>query len=762
MEIVLPYRMRLKQIVSKLRFSEDTLRPYPAFSLLYFFLSTSLPLGMWDFAYTNIHWAGVLAVGLLLIGLLVFPKSHKKWGSMVILGVFVTCLHIWSPWQSYEKILPRPEVYVEIEALVTDDQMLEEDSLSDLTKTKNVELSIRRLRLSQYEDWSQCRGKILLLKPPENLTYGMAVLAKGALVIPWKSEIPGTFDYRNYLRSKGIRHLLNSDELLVIDQNARGWRQMVQRLIQIREALLERIVRHIDSGRNAKILAAMTLGFRQNLSSEDREIYLRSGTIHVLAISGLHVGVLFTLILFVLAVTGVPFTIRYLIAPLLLLIYVVAAGGAPSAVRAWLMLSIWSIGRGLKLSVIPINTVLVAALILLVYRPFYLFQSGFQFSFIVVLCLVGGWDKGRKLVLILNEKQFWTPPFQRPVSITWLNHIGLLFLRAIISMALAWIGTIGLTAYYNNLFIPASLMTNIFVSFWAWVIIVLGVIKTMLSYLPFLLLEIPTTNVLSGCLSVLHLLGEISSTHGGAIVVRRPSIWITFGYYGVVLLMLSHPFDPKRHVQLLLVLCVIILGFVFPPTQLTRTPRINVFVPASSIVPVITIFPVGLRKEPFVINSGTRRFGGVLRSYLQSQGTQTIDKLLVLNNKIDYYGGCPQLFERFFIRTFYVISTTNNARFINTLSPIQWENKVRWRWVTDDSLIVQSQGYQFAQNLAKGKQEYRLFFSCDTRWTVQVDVRIIPLEGSWVKISVHDNNTVAVLRKEWKFLYANKTGNKTF
>ena len=77
----------------------------------------------------------------------------------------------------YEKYLPKPEVY-EIQGVVSDDRMVDDDSLSDLAKSKNIEINITQLRLSRHEPWNECRGKILVLKPVIPLKYGMSVLLK--------------------------------------------------------------------------------------------------------------------------------------------------------------------------------------------------------------------------------------------------------------------------------------------------------------------------------------------------------------------------------------------------------------------------------------------------------------------------------------------------------------------------------------------------------------------------------------------------------
>ena len=94
--------------------------------------------------------------------------------------------YLWAPWRSYEKYLPKPEMYAEIQGVVSNDRMVDDDSLSDLAKSKNIEINIAQLRLSRHEPWNECRGKILVLKPVIPLKYGMSVLVKGALVLPGK------------------------------------------------------------------------------------------------------------------------------------------------------------------------------------------------------------------------------------------------------------------------------------------------------------------------------------------------------------------------------------------------------------------------------------------------------------------------------------------------------------------------------------------------------------------------------------------------
>ena len=739
----------MKQIVSNLSVSEDSLRPYPAFSLLYFFLSTSLPLGMLDFGYGNKVWTVVLIMVLPLVGLLVLPKSPRKWIWMSVFGASVTWLHIWAPWRSYEKYLLRPEVYVEIQAVVTDDRMLDDDSLSSLAKTKNIEVNISKLRLSQFEDWQECRGKILLLKPTTPLEYGMGIVVKGALVLPWKNDIPGLFDYRNYLKSKGIKHVMRGDELIVTGSNPVGWRKAVEKLIHVREALLTRIIRHVDGDRNQKILAAMTLGFRQSLSPDDKEIYIRSGMIHILAISGLHVGILYSLIHLSLSLMRVPFTLRHFIAPGITFIYVVATGAPPSAMRAGLMLTLWAVGRGLRLPVMSVNTILVTALLLLVYNPFHMFQSGFQFSFVVVLSLVMGWNTGKKLISYLNEKRFWTPThIQNTTKLT--AKAGSLALGTLVSMGSAWLGALGLTAFYNNLFLPSSFLTNIFICLWAWVVIVLGILKTSLSYLPFLTPEVIAANGLSLCLSILHLVGEFSSQHGGGVHIPQPSILITFAYYIIVftLLSLSSSSLGKRFL-VLLCLCTVALNIVFPIHQLIDRTRIIVFVPVNSVTPAIVIAPSGFRREPVIINGGTRRFGYAFSSWLKNRGTDIIDKLIVLDDRVDYYGGAIHLLTNFQVRT--SVLPASRHRGMKELRGVEWKNGCRRRLTEDDN-----KGEIHGWRITNRTRHYRLAMTNEKKEFFQIEIAIKGYEGSSIKIITKDLKNHTSRSQEWKFFYTNK------
>ena len=79
----------------------------------------------------------------------------------------------------------------------------------------------------------------------------------------------------------GVNHIFHTEEVVVLDSEPRDWRILGEKIISLRESLLKRITRHVEDDRNKKILAAMTLGFRQGLDREDKDVFMRSGMFHV-------------------------------------------------------------------------------------------------------------------------------------------------------------------------------------------------------------------------------------------------------------------------------------------------------------------------------------------------------------------------------------------------------------------------------------------------------------------------------------------------
>jgi competence protein ComEC len=202
---------------------------------------------------------------------------------------------------------------------------------------------------------------------------------------------PYAFDYRGYMQRRQIYRqvMLSERDWQRIDQDAGiGSRVLAEKT---REQLLAVYERSGLSGDGLAILSALTLGYRKTLDPEIRQTFANSGAMHVLAVSGLHVGIVFMAFRLLFSFFNRYRWGRwvYVVAAVLVLWgYAFLTGLSPSVQRAALMFSLIQIGEGLRRPVNVYNTLATSAFILLCFNPVLLFEVGFQLSYSAVLGIV--------------------------------------------------------------------------------------------------------------------------------------------------------------------------------------------------------------------------------------------------------------------------------------------------------------------------------------------------------------------------------------
>jgi competence protein ComEC len=202
---------------------------------------------------------------------------------------------------------------------------------------------------------------------------------------------PYEFDYPRYLKYKGISatsHILVGN-WKKLDENAPF--SIVNLAIQSRDKLLS-IYKNLGiSGDEYGVLAALTLGYRDELSQDLELSYAAAGVTHVLSVSGMHVGVIFIVLEFLLAFMNRKRSSRILKAVIIIVFlwfYSFMTGLTPSVVRSALMLSLIVFSKVINRNSDTYNTVFISAFFMLIYNPYYLFDVGFQLSYLAVLGIV--------------------------------------------------------------------------------------------------------------------------------------------------------------------------------------------------------------------------------------------------------------------------------------------------------------------------------------------------------------------------------------
>jgi competence protein ComEC len=250
------------------------------------------------------------------------------------------------------------------------------------------------------DQWVVCKGKgILKIAAPGGvgsqeqavpLMRGDRVRGWAAWHVPRNYENPGSADRVSQLTHRGIFLLgkVKSPRLLerIPGDCSNPWTDLATAVgTRVKSSL--KPIRELEKGQPAAILASLTIGDYSALDNYTREIFQNSGTYHILVVSGLHVVWIAGVLLQFFKLIFVPERIRYLMAATVILFYTCVVGFQASISRCLWMFLLYLLGRMLFRRADAVNILLTSALILLVAQPDWLFETGFQLSFLSVLAI---------------------------------------------------------------------------------------------------------------------------------------------------------------------------------------------------------------------------------------------------------------------------------------------------------------------------------------------------------------------------------------
>ncbi|RAK66080.1 ComEC/Rec2 family competence protein [Hymenobacter edaphi] len=245
--------------------------------------------------------------------------------------------------------------------------------------------------------WRPARGGIRVSIPRYEAAvaapqYGDLWLVRGAPA-PAKAPLnPGEFDYRRYLAYHQIYHqqFIHPDQYRIIGQAPPSWLRLWS--MQCARRLDGVFRRYVTAPREFAIADALVLGLKDDVDAETKQAYASTGTTHIMAVSGLQVGLLFAVLqLFLRRFFGHTRGFRYWSAALGLLViwsYAFLTGLSASVLRAAVMFSFVAVAKASGRQSNMYNTLSVAAFCLLLYDPYLLVDVGFQLSFLAVLSIV--------------------------------------------------------------------------------------------------------------------------------------------------------------------------------------------------------------------------------------------------------------------------------------------------------------------------------------------------------------------------------------
>ncbi len=356
----------------------------------------------------------------------------------------------------------------------------------------------------------------MLLKIAKDSTQSMSLKVGDGLIGSFMlhefkaPENPQNFNYKKYMEQQQIYRSVTT-RTKDFEHQSRDRFNLYKTANSIRSHLDQSLRRYDFNLQNIALIDAFILGDRQHLSKETMADFRDAGVVHILAVSGLHVGIillLFNLITKPLSFTKLGRRLRPFVVILGLWGFAVLAGLSPSVFRATVMFSFLSLGLLLQRRTNPLNTLCLSGLVLVLNNPYIIFQVGFQLSYLAV---VG--------ILMLQPKLscYYSPKF-------WLDR--LLWDTLTVSLA-AQIAILPLSLYYFNQFSGIFILSNLIILPFLGLILGLGIITLALAaaqILPEVLVTL-FNHALSMLRLVINRLSELEALQFKYVYFTEPLLW---------------------------------------------------------------------------------------------------------------------------------------------------------------------------------------------------------------------------------------------
>ena len=510
-----------------------------------------------------------------------------------------------------------------------------------------AELEVSAIQIPR-SDWQPAYGRIMSRTAgvlPARFVPGQTVEVAGIALRPLPPIATGVFDYAHYLHSRGIHYDFKVE-------SAGDWKSNppeAGRPIsdQFRAWAQRTLARGLPApDESLRLQWAMLLGWQTALTAEVSEPFMRSGTMHIFAISGLHIALIAGIFVALFRALALPrFVCGALITPIIWF-YTCATGWQASAIRSTVMMSVILFGWMLKRPTDLLNSLAVAACIILVWQPEQLFQASFQLSFFVVLSIAllsPPIEKLKKRFFTLDPMLPWElrPRWQRTgiklANVTW---------TCFATSLAAFIGSIPLIAYYFHLFTPGSLFANLVVVPVSSLALMSGLGALITGdFVPFLTEWFNNAGWFF-MRSMMWLSETAAHTPAAWCYVRSPGLLLFLLYYGL-LVAASAGWFARRWLRWPVIACLVVLGALWLNEWRGERSRHRIAVLPLNGGHAVYVQPAGGAPEWLIDCGDQRSVDFTLKPFLQANGVNRIAHLMLTYGVARQMGGAAHLNEMF-------------------------------------------------------------------------------------------------------------------
>jgi len=645
----------------------------------------------------------LIAVIPVLLILLKSLKNYKRDVTITALSMLsaLVATHIHKSHLSIHE--PAQRSYISVKGVVKNVHY-HDNSLNWEAQT-NSKVTLEVQKVFKDGKWQNCSGLIHLRDDESQLQFGDQVSIEGALFKYQSPDNAKLFSYGNYLKSQKIFHWMRLDKINEL-QSASGYRWLLKKCYTFRDLIIARSGKGLDSEKDRKLLASMFFGYKGLLSPEEKEIFKRSGTVHLFAVSGLHIGIAAFFLLTILKLLQLPLKAQTICLITILGLYVIMTGAPASAVRAFVMISVWSIAKGLMLPSNGLNNIAFSAFLLILANPLNLLSAGFHYTFIITTFLVITYTKSLDIFQDLMEKKLWLG------RSGWSNNLSLKAFLLLTCSFCASLATFGLNLLINEKVIPFALFTNMAASTLAWLSFMLAVF------------------CLSG-FSIFYDLQELilklirfTSENGEISWSGTSSLFLVLIFY-IFLFTASFQENKKIVFRLSLVPFILIIYLGWPRTLNT----IDISVPSSSNISTIVLKNEG---RTYLLNCSSSRAARELFH-------ENVDAIILPDIRADHIRQLDGILKNSFVKE--VIIFRKPTAYLKRI--LKENNKTH--------LLKISENHRLVENFKYTNDFYQIEFRDTAPGINQVSLNIERDATGFSKIKFHSNKK----EKVFTFKYSN-------
>lgn len=345
-----------------------------------------------------------------------------------------------------------------------------QEPLSEKTKTFKSVASVNQI--IRNDTIYPVEGNIIIYFKKDSLLqklgYGSKIAFNKTLQAIQNAGNPGSFNYQRYaaFQHQYSQVYLKKEDYILLNEKDQQLVKLL--LLAIRQWVLQTITRYIPNKKEAGLAEALLIGYKDDLEKTLVQSYSNTGVVHVIAISGLHVGIIFWLLQAITRALGMAKRFRWMAVVFVitgLWLFALLAGAGPSVLRSALMFTCVAIGESLSKKTSVFNSLAISAFLLLCYNPYWLWDAGFQLSYMAVL----------SIVVFMKPVYNWFYISNKALDFFWkLNAVTLS----------AQILTLPISIYHFHQFPNYFLLTNLVAVPLSSIILIGEILLCLLSVLP--------------------------------------------------------------------------------------------------------------------------------------------------------------------------------------------------------------------------------------------------------------------------------------